>query len=389
MTLSIVSPELEVLTLSVQAEVIGLDNSHACTSLAKLDLNRLLNLACHHGVIRQVFAYCQFHELLNEDEHAMFRQATMFMAVNATSLEQQLLKLTSLFDESSIAYALMKGPAIQRLFGDSQSKECFRNSVDIDLLVKPEDIPKAVAVIESLGYISQEKEPMSVAEFTVKNSGLMKFRDIGFHGKNEVMADIDLHWKLAHTFSLPMLTSEVIGRATDIQVNHQRVKTLSFNNHFLLVCIHGYLDQFFVLKYLVDVYWAINHQDFDLDKILSHARHYGVEEQVKDSIATANVFFNSKQSDKKENQNSYSKKVRSRYVNSKDTPTRMYSTDRSWSVRDKVSYALYQVKTRSKNVFWWKPLLHHFKYDSAMIDKKPRGISAILWLPLAWILKRL
>jgi len=46
------SVELEVLTSSVHAELVGVENSGVVKNLASLDLNRLLHLACHHGVIR-------------------------------------------------------------------------------------------------------------------------------------------------------------------------------------------------------------------------------------------------------------------------------------------------------------------------------------------------
>jgi len=380
------SVELEVLTSSVHAELVGVENSGVVKNLASLDLNRLLHLACHHGVIRQVFAYCQFHSLLNEGDYATFRQATLFMALNATSLEQQLLKVISSFEGANVAYALMKGPAIQQLFGDSQSSECFRNSVDIDLLVNAQDLPQIVGLIEGLGYIAEDEKPLAVANFAAEHTGLMKFRDMGFHGKNEAVVNIDLHWRVTHEFSLPLTTSDAIARSVEIFINKQRVKTLSFNDHFLLICIHGYLDQFFILKYLVDVYWAINHKDFNEDKVLAHAQSYGVARQVEDAISAAKTFFSSKVSS--QYLNGYSQLVQKRYIVAKDIPDRMYSADKPWSVKDKVGYVVYQMKTRSKNVSFLKPLFHHFKYDSVMIIKKPRGLSALLWWPLAWLTKR-
>jgi len=359
------SIELKVLNSSVHAELIGVENSKVIKNLVSLDSNRLLNLACHHGVIRQVFAYCQFHSLLNDDDYAMFRQATLFMAVNATSLEQQLLKLISLFEESNVAYALMKGPAIQQLFGDPLSNDSFRNSVDIDLLVNAQDLPQIVGLIEGLGYIAEDKKPLTVARFATKHIELMKFRDMGFHGKSEAVVNIDLHWRVTHEFSLPLITRDALDRSVEIFINKQRVKTLSFNDHFLLICIHGYLDQFFILKYLVDVYWAINHKDFNEDKVLAHAEFYGVTQQVEDAISAANDFFSSKISS--QYLNGYSQLVQKRYI---------------------AANVVYQMKTRSKNVSFLKPLFHHFKYDSVMIIKKPRSLPALLWLPLAWLTKR-
>jgi len=387
------SVELEVLNSSVHAELFGVENSNKVKNLASLDLSRLLNLACHHGVIRQVFAYCQFHALLNDKDYAVFRQATLFMAINATSLEQQLLKVVSVFEESNVTYALMKGPAIQQLFGDPKSKECFRNSADIDLLVNVQDLHQIVDLLESVGYIAEGESPLTVAKFAAKHTGLMKFRDMGFHSKSQSVVNIDLHWRVTHEFSLPITTGDALDRSVDIFINKQSVKTLSFNDHFLLICIHGYLDQFFILKYLVDVYWAVNHKDFNLNEILVHAKKYGVEQQVKDTISTVNDFFKLEGAvgnvgNLGDYSRAYSKLVKKRYITAEDMPNRMYSVDKPWTVRDKISYIIYQVKTRSKNVPFFKPLLHHFKYDSMMIVKKPRGISGLLWLPFAWLTKR-
>jgi len=384
-----ISLEMKLLLSAVNAEVVGIEKSYFDIKLKETNVEKILSLACIHGVVRQVALYCKFHQVFTEQEQNELHQAGMFMAFKATAHEQQLLRLTTALEGSDIHYALMKGSVIQHQFGAPKLTDPFRISTDIDLLVQSHQLPETVKFLEDFTYKAKSQHVVELADFVKQYPTWTKYRDIGFTAKDELAIDVDLHWQATHLFSLPLKTQEVFDRLEDVNINHKSIKTLSFNDHFLLICIHGYLDQFFILKYLVDIFWAINHPDFELDSVLFHAEKYGVKRHIEESIETAQYFFRDSLLDEDVNKKSpYVKAVLKRFVDYQGQPPRMFQEEfEPWSIKKKLCYVLHQIKTRSRRVAWWHPLIHHFKYDERMILAKKNTHPAAIGWPIAYLLK--
>jgi hypothetical protein len=102
----------------------------------------------------------------------------------AALVEQVALRLLRGLEDEGIGVVALKGPHLaERLHGDAG----MRTSVDIDLLVQPEDFHSAVEALERTGYRSEDKAPwldgLPLFEASLR-------RDDAWH------PSIDLHWRL-------------------------------------------------------------------------------------------------------------------------------------------------------------------------------------------------
>ena len=102
----------------------------------------------------------------------------------ATLVEQIALQLVRALDDAGLAVVPLKGPHLaERLYGDAG----MRTSNDIDLLVQPEDFPRAIAVLGDAGYTSDGKAPW--------RNGLPLFES-SLRSGDSWRPPIDLHWRL-------------------------------------------------------------------------------------------------------------------------------------------------------------------------------------------------
>ncbi len=385
--------ELKVIIAAIKADFTGLDQTKLIEigieneiDIPQLNTSHLFELAHHHGCVWEVVAYCKFHQLLDDDELQMARQLSMQSTMHAMHHEQQLVNILAIFDDIDIRYALLKGAAIYPQFR-ARSEQRSRQSADIDLLVEPRDISKAVNVLLEYDFHCDDSDqPLLLAKFVQQHEKWFKSRDLSFslvdQSKPDLPTHIDLHWQVAYPFSLPMITAEALDRAEQVDVQQRSADCLSFNDHFILLCIHGYLDRFFILKHLADIFWAKNHPRFDFQQILIQAQQYGVLKQVQSSCATADLFF-----DQTEKDDSYAQSVWQRYKQYAGKPPRMHPGNKKWHFKDKINYIRYQISTRSQSSSLFTPLIHRLKYDGVMVIQKPAGVPVWLWWGVAYIKK--
>jgi hypothetical protein len=157
--------------------------------------------------------------------------------------------LVATLKHQGIPACIIKGNEIARtLYGDPNC----RNSVDIDLLVKKNDIIKADAVLQSANYIADEK---SLGYF-IHHTQHATYHD----AQNKTL--IELHW----SFGIPYffkLTSENIWQ--EIATSEDGNLHLSSEMLLILLLIHHHNHSFTEFKVLVDLLWAFQKYDKIID----------------------------------------------------------------------------------------------------------------------------
>ena len=148
---------------------------------------------------------------------------------------------------AGIRCLLFKGPALAlQSTGDSSA----RGTGDIDLLVDPAALPKAVAILEGIGFRRLPGEfPQDLSslwgrygrwagyELSMRRGGLW----------------LDLHWALSNLRS-PLPQFEAIWAERQILgVNSNVLVTLSQRHAFLHACVHACKDEWMTLRHLVDL----------------------------------------------------------------------------------------------------------------------------------------
>jgi hypothetical protein len=170
-------------------------------------------------------------------------------------LATRLLELTSKFQNEGIPVLAYKGPALAKaVYGDMS----LRKSSDLDLLVRPDNLVKAVGLLERLGF---QSEPMLSSPQVIpyrcnpaNRRHVAVSEEIPFRAPDSTYY-VDLHWQLGYSdwraFSPDV--ERMWERVEHQQLLHGAVSTFSREDLFLALCYHGTKHRWESLKWLLDV----------------------------------------------------------------------------------------------------------------------------------------
>lgn len=156
----------------------------------ELDWKSLFDFATCHGVrplvYRSLRAVCW--DRLPAPDREQWQQAQQLLMGKSLFLAGELLRITEAFTSVGTRVAALKGAVIaQMAYGDYG----LRESGDIDLFVAEADVPRAIEIIERLGYKRFWKQDSRQTVRFLCHMGEYKLTsDFG--------PEIDLHWRLAH-----------------------------------------------------------------------------------------------------------------------------------------------------------------------------------------------
>jgi hypothetical protein len=159
---------------------------------------------------------------------------------------QEWCRVLQAFDAAGIAVISFKGPAFAL---QAYGNVALREFVDIDLLVRACDMPKARTVLVEAGY--QLRSPLAGNT----DAGLLRSnnRQLDF-GNDERGTLIDLHWGALHgmfSFQLPV---DQLFESAQVE-DHEGVTFLGLSPEHLLLylCAHGTKHCWLSLHWLCDV----------------------------------------------------------------------------------------------------------------------------------------
>jgi len=112
------------------------------------------------------------------------RQAFLVSCVRSLHMERQLQEIIEAFREQDVRVLILRGPALAfSVYPDP----AMRPSTDLDLLVRPEQVVRGRAILESLGYRCLAKRFETARDF---------FREECFIHQNNLgnKFPVDLHW---------------------------------------------------------------------------------------------------------------------------------------------------------------------------------------------------
>jgi hypothetical protein len=170
------------------------------------------------------------------------RQRLAAMAQLRTALEA----LRALADHD-VRALLIKGPALAM---QTTANYTDRGGGDVDLFVSPDDLSRALGVLEGLGY-------GQVGARLPRQPGQRRWRYVCWvHHEQQLRRPpglIDLHWALSPLrHGLPDFEAAWAQRAT-LPIDGQTLATLSRGHALAYACVHAQRDQWMDLRALVDI----------------------------------------------------------------------------------------------------------------------------------------
>ena len=153
------------------------------------------------------------------------------IAARNLQLTKELLLLLDLFKAQSIEAISFKGPLLAiSAFGGL----AWREFGDLDLLLRPDDLPKARAILQARGY--RPEIPMDAAQEAAYLRSEHAFQYI----RDEDHLIVELHWRLEDRYlKFPFNARQIWDSVQTSRLFGRAVPALNPEILFLYLCMHG------------------------------------------------------------------------------------------------------------------------------------------------------
>ncbi len=209
-----------------------------------IDWTLLSSLADRHRMIPLV--YRELSRLAPEvlREAPLQYLAGRFFAIAALNLKLsvELSQLLKQFESNGIVAIPLKGPLLAvSAFGAL----CWREFTDLDVLVKPSDISKSKALLESLGFrLEVQLNRMQELAYLREEHAFPYIRD----SDNLI---VELHWRLYDRYlCFPLDADGLWDSLSPTQFSPGSVLAMSPEYLFLYLCVHGAKHQWERLEWI-------------------------------------------------------------------------------------------------------------------------------------------
>lgn len=179
-------------------------------------------------------------------------------------------RLRAAFDEAGLDWLALKGPALsQQIYGDPG----WRTARDLDVLVPGDQVARAVAVAETLGWQAPDAW-QAVMNLTGKI-------DLELEASETSQPLLEIHNALGPAYAgLDFGAVRQIATAT-ASIGGQRVPTLSTEDTIIYVAWHGAKHLWARMNWLLDLAGLLARGDYDPTKLIARARQVGAERSLR------------------------------------------------------------------------------------------------------------
>jgi hypothetical protein len=245
---------------------------------ADLNLDRVLQSAQHHRVLPALCAALASQNPL-PSALRVHGHKHMWRILHFTV---ELTRIARCFGHHEIQFLAHKGLALaQVLYGDPAARQFG----DIDLLVKPQDVPRAKAALMELGY-----EPGLQLSPRQEKSYLRSGYEYVFGLKAERNL-VELQWRIVPRFcSINFDIDTLFSRSIQIELDGLPLRTLGYQDQMLVLCVHAAKHEWAQLGMLRDI--AILGQfDLDWNWIVTEAHRLGILKILQVSLLAVRELF--------------------------------------------------------------------------------------------------
>ena len=255
-------------------------------ALGRVDWIAVATLALSHNVAGLVHRALSAGHAPDAPPHianAFARHAAAIANRNEAALGE-FLRLRAVLDRRGVASMPLKGPWLgQRLYGDMAA----RPSRDVDLLVSPQDWPRALTVLDEADYPTHTG--LSPRQFAAKarTAGQLLFH------RRDGRFVVEPHFAVApRTLSVDLDHAALWQRAQAESHAGLTLPTLAAEDELILLAVHGFKEEWTRLKWFAD-FGAFLHVRTSLDWgiVAERARRQGVLGIVETALALVKIAF--------------------------------------------------------------------------------------------------
>lgn len=250
-----------------------------------LDWDVLLALANAHGLSPLLYWHLEsnFSQFLPTAVAEALRDFYQHNARHNLLLVGELVNLLKLLASRDISLVPFKGPTLaEAVYGNVALRECS----DLDLFIRPNDLPAAIETLVSEGY-------RPVLQLTPPQQTALIRSHYEYGLLSPTGALIEFQWAIVpRYFSLPLGTEQLWQDLRTVRIGGVEALALSPENLLLILCIHGGKHLWNRLVWLSDISGLIQlHPGLDWEYVLRQARAGRAERLLLLGLSLAHTVF--------------------------------------------------------------------------------------------------
>jgi len=198
-------------------------------------------------------------------------------------LTAEMLRVVDALQHGRVQVIPLKGAVLAtQVYGDLG----LRPFTDIDLLVKPEQLEEAEAVVKQLGYAAEFALPSAHRERWLKHQCELTFR-------RGDLCRVELHWDIAHPhFTLRTGVEGFWARTKTVRLGDAALPSLCDNDLLFMLIVHGTRHAWSRLMWAVDVAEFLRSSpQIDWAGFVENAKERGAERMMASALLLVEETF--------------------------------------------------------------------------------------------------
>ncbi|MBR5140525.1 MAG: nucleotidyltransferase family protein [Clostridia bacterium] len=246
----------------VRRQICGIELSDDVKSQIDPDTLKMLHSVSKKYDISAIISSAILNNSLSSDAEisALLNNDIMLSVMRYRQMEHEISAISEIFEEANIPFIRLKGAFIRNLYPD----KWMRTSCDIDILVREEELDRAVAILsEKLAY---------------EVRGEKAYHDISLFSKSGV--HLELHFNICENKEkIDALLSKVWDYAAPISAGRsEHTLTSEFMIfHALAHASYHFLNGGCGIRSFIDLYLLENKLEYDKDLLRSFCRECSIE----------------------------------------------------------------------------------------------------------------
>jgi hypothetical protein len=236
-----------------------------------IDWNYLFLLARRHAVLPLLYASLNKTAADVVPETALQRLQKYFQENSARNvlLTAELCSLIERLSRDGIEAIPYKGPVLALFAYDDLS---LRRFVDLDIMVRKEDVEKSIDLLLAEGYALSKPLNATQRQILLRTQHNLQFR------RHNGQLIVELHWEVAsHLFASSVQAEDLWQNLTFTELNGLGIRTLAPEDLIFSLLIHGSRHLWERLLWICDVGWIVARHELDWQKLLERARRTKTE----------------------------------------------------------------------------------------------------------------
>lgn len=226
-----------------------------------IDWNYFFLLARRHAVVPLVYQQLKHH--VPPENLQQLKKHSLENSARNVILTAELCRLLRLFASEGIEAIPYKGPLLSLIaYGDL----ALRRFVDLDVIVKKQDVPRARDLLLADNYTLWKSLTNTQQEFLLRTQHNLQFT------KDNRQLIVELHWEVApHLFASTVSGDALWSNLVAFDLNGTRIKTFAPDDLLFSLCVHGSRHLWERLGWICDVAEIISRRELNWTALLDRA----------------------------------------------------------------------------------------------------------------------